>query len=308
MNREPFEHAPLVEAWLKEPIWLPEGDTARIAQLIHQTPQQRRWWPSLSRKGIGTMFSATKFVAAGVVVAAFVGFLFASGTFSPQPIPPVPAVTLAPTQGPPESAPPSTAVSPLPDVTTPADTAAWGATVLPQTEEIAGAGHRRRGRTGHDGRRGPACLRAHQERGDRALLGTALDQHRRRGLGSRRGPHLGTRPGSLQRGHQRPRGRRRGCRLRARRLRGLWLGAGEAGGGSLTPALWRSADGRSWERVPAPEAFDDRGAMLIGAIAHDHRRLRGRLPPGRHHLREAGPAGGHLVEPRRVDLDARGGR
>ena len=41
---DPLDHAPLVEAWLKEPVWLPPSDTSRLTQLVRQTPQQRYWW------------------------------------------------------------------------------------------------------------------------------------------------------------------------------------------------------------------------------------------------------------------------
>jgi TolB protein len=40
--------------------------------------------------------------------------------------------------------------------------------------------------------------------------------------------------------------------------------AGGGTPGSLAPALWRSADGRTWERVPAPQGFETEGLMLPG--------------------------------------------
>ncbi len=39
--------------------------------------------------------------------------------------------------------------------------------------------------------------------------------------------------------------------------------AGGGRPGSLAPALWRSADGRSWERVPAPQGFQTEGLMQL---------------------------------------------
>jgi len=83
MKHEHFEHGPLVEAWLKEPTRLPESDTARIAQLIHQTSQQRGVLPGIDTRRFQSMFSATKFVVAGAIVALFGGFLL-SGVLTQQ--------------------------------------------------------------------------------------------------------------------------------------------------------------------------------------------------------------------------------
>jgi Tol biopolymer transport system component len=266
MNREPFEHAPLVEAWLKEPIWLPESDTARIAQLVHRTPQQRRWWPASHRKGLGTMFSATRFVAAGVVIATFVGFLFASGTFSPQPVEPLPAVSAVPTAGPPESAPPSVAVSPSPDTTTAVDSAAWDAVVLPQGEKIAGLASGVA--VGPDtlvavGRR--ACERIDVQDIGRcwgqpwiSTDGVAWEavEARTSGLDLGRfsavtsGPEVGV----------------EGLAYGPGGFVAFGWAHGAGGGGFLTPALWRSADGRSWERVSLPESFDAGGRLMAPSL------------------------------------------
>ncbi len=84
MKSQAPEHAALVKAWLKEPIGLPEIDTARTAQLVHLTPQQRGWLPPLIARRSHTMLSATKLVAAGIVVAAFGGFLLSTGTLKLQ--------------------------------------------------------------------------------------------------------------------------------------------------------------------------------------------------------------------------------
>jgi Tol biopolymer transport system component len=39
-------------------------------------------------------------------------------------------------------------------------------------------------------------------------------------------------------------------------------------GDRLSPTLWRSADGRSWERVPAPQGFEAEGLMMPGPSLH----------------------------------------
>ncbi len=75
MKTDPFDHAPIVEAWLKEPVWLPPSDIARLTQLVHQTPQPRHWWQRPMTGRSQHMFNALKFVVAGVVVAAVGGFL-----------------------------------------------------------------------------------------------------------------------------------------------------------------------------------------------------------------------------------------
>jgi hypothetical protein len=84
MKSDKLDHAPLVEAWLKEPIWLPEVDTARTAQLVHLTPQQHPWRRPFTTRRSFTMFTATKILGAGVVLAAFGGFLFSAGLLTPQ--------------------------------------------------------------------------------------------------------------------------------------------------------------------------------------------------------------------------------
>ncbi len=75
MKTDPFDHVPIVEAWLKEPVWLPPSDIARLTQLVHQTPQPRHWWQRPMTGRSQHMFNALKFVVGGVVVAAVGGFL-----------------------------------------------------------------------------------------------------------------------------------------------------------------------------------------------------------------------------------------
>ena len=78
MTHEPYEHGPLVEAWLKEPTWLPETDLARVSTLIRQSPQRRSWLP---RPGLGRsrfMLSATTIVA-GIAAVALTGGVLLNG-------------------------------------------------------------------------------------------------------------------------------------------------------------------------------------------------------------------------------------
>jgi hypothetical protein len=95
MKPEPFDHAPLVKAWLDEPVWLPESDLGRLAAIVHQTPQQRGWLPPVHRRSFRTMLSASSYVIAGVSVALLGGVLL-NGAVSPQPDQPMPpAASLA---------------------------------------------------------------------------------------------------------------------------------------------------------------------------------------------------------------------
>lgn len=74
---ERFEDAALVEAWLKEPTFLEPVDEGRVAAIVHQTPQARRWPPQLDLGRFTPMLNATKFVAASVILALTGGLLFA---------------------------------------------------------------------------------------------------------------------------------------------------------------------------------------------------------------------------------------
>ena len=113
------------------------------------------------------------------------------------------------------------------------DTGDWGGAILAQTEEVPAMA------TGVAV--GPAAmvvgggtgLRAHAGRRHRALLGSALGEHRRQHVGGRRGPRVRAGPGTLHGGLERAGGRHRGRRPRAGRLRGLRLGPvrpGQPGG------------------------------------------------------------------------------
>lgn len=75
MKNEHLDHAPIVESWLKEPTLLPPSDTARLTQLIHRTPQQRRWWQRYFTGRTQSMFNVFKLAAASIVLAVSGGFL-----------------------------------------------------------------------------------------------------------------------------------------------------------------------------------------------------------------------------------------
>jgi hypothetical protein len=64
----------VVRDWLHEPDELPPPRIAEVSQRVRQTPQERGLLPRLDL-GRVRMLSAVKFVAAGVIVALFGGFL-----------------------------------------------------------------------------------------------------------------------------------------------------------------------------------------------------------------------------------------
>ena len=72
MKHEPYDDGPFVEAWLKEPTWLPQTDLARVGQIVHQTPQRRSRMPRLATERFRPMHSATT-IAAGVAIIALIG-------------------------------------------------------------------------------------------------------------------------------------------------------------------------------------------------------------------------------------------
>ncbi len=78
MKHETYEHGLFVEAWLKEPTWLPQTDLARVGQVVHQTPQRRSRLPRLATERFRPMLSATT-IAAGVAVIALTGAILIDG-------------------------------------------------------------------------------------------------------------------------------------------------------------------------------------------------------------------------------------
>lgn len=86
---------PLVRSWLKEPASLPQTGTLRVAQLVHEAPQQHGWLPTLTAARFRIMFTATKFVTAGAMVALMGGLLLINLPSDQQPAPVVPAAESA---------------------------------------------------------------------------------------------------------------------------------------------------------------------------------------------------------------------
>lgn len=87
-----------IRAWLQEPIHLPEGGRATVAQRIRETPQQRHWWPVLPARRSQAMVSAVKFAAATVLLAVFGGLVLtgfltmpSDPGSAPGPVPSTPA-------------------------------------------------------------------------------------------------------------------------------------------------------------------------------------------------------------------------
>ncbi len=82
---------PILRDWLHEPDSLSPPRIAEVRPLVHQTPQQRGFLPPIFTGRFQTMFSATKFVVAGVIVALFGGFML-SGVLTQRSDEPLPAV------------------------------------------------------------------------------------------------------------------------------------------------------------------------------------------------------------------------
>jgi hypothetical protein len=214
-----------------------------------------------------SVFSAVKLVAAGVIVAAFSSFLLLSGVFSPQPIQPVPGMTASPTATASGDVESSETAVPSPATPVPSDPDAWAAVVLPQAEKIAGLATGVA--TGPDsivavGRR--ACERMKNEDIGRcwgqpwiSTDGVAWEavEARTSGLDLGRfypvtsGPEIGVEGVAYGPGGFVAYGRTETEDLMGQRV-----------------ALWRSEDGRSWERVSNPEGFDTEGQMLSGPWLH----------------------------------------
>lgn len=90
MKHEQFEHGPLLEAWLKEPTWLPDTDLPRVSALVHQTPQRHSWLPRPGLARSRLMLSATSIVA-GVAAIALTGGVLLNGLAPAPPTEPMPA-------------------------------------------------------------------------------------------------------------------------------------------------------------------------------------------------------------------------
>ncbi len=257
MKHEPFDHTPIVEDWLKEPIWLPEGDTARIAQLVHQTPQQRGWLRPFLTRRTHTMITATKFVTAGVILAAVGGYLLLGGGLLPQTRESLPAASALATAA--ASVAPDATVAPTVGPSFhPASTEGALAMGEPDTD-VTAAGWTERGSASYynaDGT-GFGQLDHLQAIGDRLVaLGSTLD--------SENGPSHDvvmtstdgqtwvpvTLPGNVPVLND----------LTAT-ADGLIVGGQDLVDGAKAARLWSSPDGLEWTDVPAPE-----GAGVISQI------------------------------------------
>jgi hypothetical protein len=103
----------VVRSWIKEPASLSDSGVARVALLVHETPQQRGWLPPLRSGRVHTtqdgtirrsetMFTATRIAAAATIIALAGSLALVNGT-------------LGPTSGP-GSAPAAEAPSPSPSI------------------------------------------------------------------------------------------------------------------------------------------------------------------------------------------------
>jgi hypothetical protein len=250
MNRDPFDPAPAVQAWLKEPIWLPESDLARIALLVHQTPQQRGWASPLHLERMRTMFSATKLVAAGVIVATFGGFLLASGVWSPQTDQRVPAAaeTVEPTTS---AAPTASAASPLPQASTapaePSDTETSGRPLVFDEASGESLGSWSQAGITDGGRYG--LLQDLQVVGDRLVVLSSVSR-KNRGV---EGVVLVSSDGRTWQTADVPGDTPRFEDLAAS-PDGLLLGGSVQADGKRAAQMWSTPDGITWTPVEAPDA------------------------------------------------------
>jgi hypothetical protein len=108
---------PPLRAWLSQPVELPESDLARIAWLVHNTPQQRRWSLPYLRSA-SPMFTAFKLTAASAILASVGLFLFNAAPTRRVDLPaaspsPTAAAILAPSASPADSPGPDASAAPL---------------------------------------------------------------------------------------------------------------------------------------------------------------------------------------------------
>jgi hypothetical protein len=248
MKPQPFDDAYLVKAWLDEPVWLPESDLGRIAQLVRQTPQQRGWLPTLDRRSLTVMSTATKFIVAGGFVAIVGGFIL-SRTISPQPegLPPAAATATATptvdTTAP--SAAPTTAES-----TAIAEPAPNGAIVMTPSTGRSFGGWTEIGRADvfGPGRTQFTALRRLQAVDDRLVaLGAVIDVQER----NARAEIFHSTDGMTWLPATVP-GNGRTILDLAKTSDGLLAAGSVLEDGERRGSLWSSADGSTWTEEPAP--------------------------------------------------------
>jgi len=104
-----------VRAWLQEPIHLPEEGHARVAELVHEAPQQRHWWPTFSTRRSQAMFSAPRLVVAGVMFAIFSGSFLLAPRLIDEPVPAVTSPSPSPAATPEETADVAASPSAVPE-------------------------------------------------------------------------------------------------------------------------------------------------------------------------------------------------
>lgn len=129
MTHERHEHEPLVEAWLKEPTFVPAADLARVSVAIAQTPQRRDRHFRLPTLRFQTMLDATK-AATAVAILGISGALLVTQLGSNGPgtdEAPAAAVETPTTTPAPTAAAPTTA----PETTTAVETTGAGIITLP---------------------------------------------------------------------------------------------------------------------------------------------------------------------------------
>ena len=129
MTHARHEHEPLVEAWLKEPTFVPAADLARVSVAIAQTPQRRDRHFRLPTLRFQTMLDATK-AATAVAILGISGALLVTQLGSNGPgtdEAPAAAVETATTTPAPTAAAPTTA----PKTTTASETTGAGIITLP---------------------------------------------------------------------------------------------------------------------------------------------------------------------------------
>ncbi len=244
MNTEHPDHGPIVEAWLKEPVWLPPSDTARIAQLVHQTPQQRRWWRRTITGGSQSMFNAIRFVVAGVIVAAFGGFMLSGYLPSQQENAQLPAAVAAS----PGADTPSAAPSEIAETAEPVDPELLaGALVMEPGSGETVAGFTQIGRLSANGDPRFGELQDLQSVGERLVARSSVNEskeaHHDVILHSRDG--LTWLPATVP-------GDDPVFEDLASSGTGLMLAGSTLVDGKREAALWTSSDGVAWTVVPAP--------------------------------------------------------
>lgn len=105
MNPQPTWVDPTIRAWLNEPVQMPEDGLAEALRRVHETPQQRRWWPVVSTRRSRSMFSAPRLVAAAALFALTTGAALV-GIVGPRLADPVTAPA-APSSAPSDAASPA---------------------------------------------------------------------------------------------------------------------------------------------------------------------------------------------------------